>query len=173
VLQETHLSENDGSRPLNAIFPPQTYELDFSYGTGSSAGLCTATPLGSSKLCHESPIFLSTFCSIFQPFHFTGYLVNVYFHQPNKAAVKALIQYLEKLPVEENIIVMGDFNQSPDLSHNTHKLFQRLEQALRQLCIFHHPTDFPTHYNRNKCMPSFIDHVFLRVPGYLGLHHSH
>jgi len=39
MLQETHLSENDGGHPLDAIFPPQTYELDFSHGTGVSAGL--------------------------------------------------------------------------------------------------------------------------------------
>jgi len=47
MLQETHLSNKDGNRPLDAIFPPQTFELDFSFGTGSSAGRCTATPLGS------------------------------------------------------------------------------------------------------------------------------
>jgi len=40
------------------------------------------------------------------------------------------------------------------------ELFQKLEQALRQLYIVHHHTAFPTHYNRNsKRVPSFIDHV--------------
>lgn len=168
MLQETHLSKDDGMLPLDAIFPPQAYELDYCHGSGSSAGLCTATPLGSSRICHESPIFLSSFCNITEPINFSGYFINVYFHKPDKHSIKSLVQYLQSLPLEENVIVMGDFNLSPSPSHATHKLFGKLEQSLRQLYITHLPTAFPTHHNRNsQCMPSFIDHIFLRVPGYL------
>eukprot|EP01102_Stenamoeba_stenopodia_P022987 TRINITY_DN977_c0_g2_i12.p1 TRINITY_DN977_c0_g2~~TRINITY_DN977_c0_g2_i12.p1 ORF type:complete len:306 (-),score=37.39 TRINITY_DN977_c0_g2_i12:426-1343(-) len=168
MLQETHLSKENGMLPLDAIFPAGVYELDYVYGSGSSAGLCTATPLGSSELCHESSSFLSSYCNITQPISFSGYFINVYFHEPNKQSVNSLVQYIQSIPLEENIVVMGDFNLSPSPSHATCKLFDKLEQALRQLCITHHPTVFPTHHNRNsQCLPSFIDHIFLRVPGYL------
>lgn len=66
MLQETHLSVNSGLKPLNAIFPADIYELDYSHGSGLAVGLCTATPLeASSQLCHESHLFLSKFPNCF------------------------------------------------------------------------------------------------------------
>ena len=167
MLQETHLSINSGLKPLNAIFPADIFELDYSHGSGLAAGLCTATPLeASSQLCHESHLFLSTHCSFVKPFKFSAYFVNVYFGHPNKDTVASLVRYLEGLPLDANVIIMGDFNMSPSPSHATSKLFEELSCSLRRLQIVHHPTCFPTHHPRNShCNPTFIDHVFLRLPG--------
>ena len=80
MLQETHLSVNSGLKPLNAIFPADIYELDYSL-----------------------------------------------------------------LPRKKN---------------------QKKKSLKKKLQIVHHPTCFPTHHPRNShCSPTFIDHVFLRLPG--------
>jgi len=163
LLQETHTSPTQSLKTLHNILLQR--ELFVSHGTGNAAGLCTATPPGCATLNHCSDNFISTFLDIDAPVKFSGFVVNVYLHEPNTQAINRLIDYLDTIPLGDNIVIMGDFNMSPSPTHGTHSLFVKLHKQLRRLHIVHHPTKFPTHHPRNfNSSPSHIDHIFVRLP---------
>eukprot|EP01102_Stenamoeba_stenopodia_P022989 TRINITY_DN977_c0_g2_i2.p1 TRINITY_DN977_c0_g2~~TRINITY_DN977_c0_g2_i2.p1 ORF type:complete len:276 (+),score=20.67 TRINITY_DN977_c0_g2_i2:1537-2364(+) len=161
LMQETH-SKHQHSKTLRSILPSS--DLFIVPGNGAAGGLCSAFPSGSTALVHnQSCCYLSVYINDVQPLGFSAYFVSVYL-SPNKAAdqLLQLLQYIESIPASEHVVLMGDFNLDPKGS--TSRLFTRMIGRLREAGMRHIPTIQPTRYGRAETNPSYIDHIFVRLP---------
>ena len=162
LLQETHSPTLHNNKTLQSIFPSS--DIFLVPGTGSSGGLCSSFQSGSIPLLHsQSDSFLSIYLKDIQPFNISAFIINVYLnsHRPSEDAEK-LISYVKSLPIHENIIIMGDFNLDP--RGKSSKSFISVMGRLHDLGIRHIQTNQPTRFGGSGQNPSYIDHVFVRLP---------
>jgi len=165
-------------QPPCVSYPPQSLTLTSKASSPITSFLCLTareapqdyTPLHHLNLQHSTTAgnIVLTFLDIDVPVKFSGFVVNVYFHEPNTASINELVDYLNTIPLGDNVVLMGDFNLSPSPSHSSYSLFSKLFKRLHHLQIVHQPTPFPTHHPHNfNNSPTHIDHIFVCIPSHM------
>ncbi len=160
LLQETHIKEQP-SLAIQSIFKGQS-DIHYSPGTGTSGGLSSIFPENTTKHLHSDQTFVA---SSFGGFISDCIIINVYFPPHSKwQDFQLLLDYVDTIPLDVNVIIMGDFNLAPSRDNHFHKI----DSQLREKLILHTPTTSPTHYADDATKnPSYIDHVFIRLPGFI------